>query len=130
MTVGTYVFLRKDYTIPRRESKHTLAPIATGPYKVTTREANTVTIERENLEQEKVSRDRVVRAPTPMDILIADSVPPESGTPLTEVDVEATPDSIPVNPSVGLADIPSPLTEGESNPKGVHTRFIKYLRPA
>ena len=31
---------------------------------------------------------------------------------------------------MGLADIPPPLTEGESHPKGVHTRFIKYLRPA
>ena len=130
VTVGTYVFLRKDYTNPRRESKHKLASIATGPYKVTAREANTVTIEREKLEQENVSRDRFVRAPTPMDIVITDSVPPESGTPLTEVDIEATPNSISVNPSVGLADIPPPLTEGESNPKGVHTRFIKYLRPA
>ena len=46
------------------------------------------------------------------------------------VDVEATPDSISVNPSVGLADILPPLTEGESHLKGVHTRFIKYLRPA
>ena len=129
VTVGTYVFLRKDHTNPRRESNK-LAPIATGPYKVTAREANTVTIERENLEREKVSRDRVVRAPTPMGIVIAYSVPPVSGTPLTEVDVEATPDSISVNPSVGLADIPPSLTEGESHLKGVHTRFIKYLRPA
>ena len=130
VTVGIYVFLRKDYTNPWRESKHKLAPIATGPYKVNAREANTVTIERENLEREKVSRDRVVRAPTPMGIVIADSVPPVSGTPLTEVDVEAKPDSISVNASVGLTDIPPPLTEGESHLKGVHTRFIEYLRPA
>ena len=113
VTVGTYVFLRKDYTNPRRESKYKLVPIATGPYKVTAREANTITIEGEKLEQEKVSRDRVVRAPTPMDIVIADSEQSESGTPLTEVDAEATPDSISVNPSVGLADIPPPLTAGE-----------------
>ena len=53
VTVGIYVFLRKDYTNPRRESKHILAPIATGPYKATAREANTVTIEREDLEQER-----------------------------------------------------------------------------
>ena len=130
VTVGTYVFLRKDYTNPRRESKHKLAPIATGPYKVTARDSNTVTIELGNLEEEKVSRDRIVRAPTLMDIVITDSIPPESGTPLTEVVVEATPDSISVNPSVGLAGIPPTLTAGESPPKGVHTRFIKYLRPA
>ena len=130
VTVGTYVFLRKDYTNPRRESKHKLGPIATGTYKVPAREANTVTIERENLEQEKVYRDRVVRAPTPMGIGIADSVPTELGTPQTEVDVEATPDSISVNPSLGLADIPPPLTAGESHPTGIYTRFIKYRRPA
>ena len=82
VTVGTYVFLRKDYMNPRRESKHKLAPIATGPDKVIAREANTATIERENLEQEKVSLDRFVRAPTPVDIVIVDSVQPDSGTPL------------------------------------------------
>ena len=49
VTVGTYVFLRKDSTNPRRESKHKLEPIATGPYKVTARETNNITIERENL---------------------------------------------------------------------------------
>ena len=130
MTVLTYVFLRKDYTNPRRESKHKLAPIATGTKKVTAREASTVMNERENLEQENVSRDRVVRAPTLMEIVIADSVPSDSGTPLTEVDVEAIPDSISVNPSVGLDDIPPLLTAVKSHPKGVHTRFIKYLRPA
>ena len=92
VTVETYVFLRKDYPNPRRESNHKLAPIATGPYKVTAREANTVTIERENLEREKVPHHRVVWPPTPMGIVIADSVPPVSGAPLTEVDVEATPD--------------------------------------
>ena len=31
---------------------------------------------------------------------------------------------------MGLADIPPPLTEGESHLKGVYTRFIKYLRCA
>ena len=31
---------------------------------------------------------------------------------------------------MGLADIPPPLTAGKSHPKGVHTRFIKYIRPA
>ena len=130
VTVGTYVFLRKDYTNPRRESKHKLGPIATGAYKVTAREVNGVTIERENLEPEKVSRDRVVRAPIPMDFVIADSEQPEPGTPPAEIDVDATPDSISVNPAVGLADIPPPLTAGDSHPKGVHTRFIKYLRRA
>ena len=130
VAVGTYVLLRKDCKNPQRESKHKLALIANGSYKVTAREANTVTIESENLEQENVSRDRFVRAPTTMDIVIADTVSHESGTPLTEVDVEATPDSISVTPSVGLAYIPPPLTAGESHPKGVHTRFIKYLHPA
>ena len=96
MTIGTYVFLRKYYKNPRRESNQNLAPIATGPYKVTAREANTVTIERENLEKEKASRDGVVGAPIPMYIVIAESEQPESGTPPTEVDVEATPDSISV----------------------------------
>ena len=131
VTVGIYVFLRKDYTnLRRRESKHKLATIATGPEKVTARKANTFTIERENLEQGKVSRYRIVQAPIPMDIVIANSEQPGSGTPPTEFDVEATPDSISVNPSVGLADIPPPLTAGESHPKGVQTRFIKYLRRA
>ena len=131
VTVGIYVFLRKDYTnLRRRESKHKLATIATGPEKVTARKANTFTIERENLEQGKVSRYRIVQAPIPMDIVIANSEQPGSGTPPTEFDVEATPDSISVNPSVGLADIPPSLTAGESHLKGVHTRFIKYLRPA
>ena len=65
-----------------------------------------------------------------MDIIIASSVQTESGTPPIAVDVEATPDSISLKPSVGLADIPPPLTAGEPYPKGVHTRFIKYLRPA
>ena len=130
VTVGTHFFLRKDYKNPRRDSKHKLAPIVTGTYKVTAREANTVTIERENLEHEKVSRDRVVRAPTPMDIFISDGEQTDSGTPPVEADVEATPDSTSVNPRVGLADIPKPLSEGEPQINGVHTRFAKYLRRA
>ena len=100
----------------------------TGPYKVIAREANTVTIELANLEHEKVSRDRVVRAPITMDILIAESEKPESETPPTEVDAKSKPDSIYVNHSVELADILPPLTGGESHHDSGHTRFANYLR--
>ena len=60
---GDRVFVRKDYTNPRTETKHKLAPVATGPYLVVNADNSTVVIQHED-QQERVARDRVVLAPS------------------------------------------------------------------
>ena len=42
---GSRVFVRKDYTNPRTDTKHKLSPVATGPYKVIEVDDHTVLIQ-------------------------------------------------------------------------------------
>ena len=59
-----YVFLRKDYHEPKVGTKHKLAPVATGPYKVISVSDKTLVI-KIGERHERVSRDRVEIAPNP-----------------------------------------------------------------
>ena len=61
---GYFVFVRRDYTSKAEGEKHKLAPRADGPYKVFGCTADTVDLQIGE-ERERVSRDRVVLAPTP-----------------------------------------------------------------
>ena len=63
--VGSYVFLRKEQGTAT-EPKHKLAQVATGPYAVEQSDRNTVVIAIGD-QEERVSRDRVELAPSPMD---------------------------------------------------------------
>lgn len=63
---GSYVFIRKEY-FSKENPKHKLAPIADGPYKVKSGNEKTVVIEI-GQHYEGVSRDRVVKAPPPLQI--------------------------------------------------------------
>ena len=63
--VGSYVFLRKEQGTAT-EPKHKLAQVATGPYAVKQADRNTVVIAIGD-QEERVSRDRVELAPSPME---------------------------------------------------------------
>ena len=63
--VGSYVFLRKEF-VDKKESKHKLSPVATGPYRVAEVNKDTVVI-IDGTMHERVSRDRVELAPNPID---------------------------------------------------------------
>ena len=63
--VGSYVFLRKEQGTAT-EPKHKLAQVATGPYAVKQSDRNTVVIAIGD-QEERVSRDRVELAPSPME---------------------------------------------------------------
>ena len=63
--VGSYVFLRKEQGTAT-EPKHKLAQVATGPYAVKQSDSNTVVIAIGD-QEERVSRDRVELAPSPME---------------------------------------------------------------
>ena len=63
--VGSYVFLRNEQGTAT-EPKHKLAQAATGPYAVKQSDRNTVVIAIGD-QEERVSRDRVELAPSPMD---------------------------------------------------------------
>ena len=63
--VGSYVFLRKEQGTAT-EPKHMLAQVATGPYAVKQSDRNTVVIAIGD-QEERVSRDRVELAPSPME---------------------------------------------------------------
>ena len=63
---GLFVFVRRDYapktdgSVPR---KHKLSPVADGPFRVLSVDENTVVIDDNRGNQERLSLDRVVRAP-------------------------------------------------------------------
>ena len=63
--VGSYVFLRKEQGTAT-EPKHKLAQVTTGPYAVKQSDRNTVVIAIGD-QEERVSRDRVELAPSPME---------------------------------------------------------------
>ena len=74
---GSFVFLRRDHT-PRTESRHKLAPVADGPFKVVGADEHTVVVKiDENVE--RVSRDRVELAPKPAEPVTQDTVQDTSG---------------------------------------------------
>lgn len=60
------MFTRKDFFDSRKETRHKLAPIVEGPFKVSEADTKTMVVIRGD-ELERVSRDRVVKAPDPTD---------------------------------------------------------------
>ena len=62
---GSYVFIRKEYFNPKKDGKHKLAAIATGPYEVIEVNQDAVVIKDKDRQHERISRDRVVMAPPP-----------------------------------------------------------------
>ena len=93
-----YVFLRverRDETMTR----HKLAPLAEGPFKVVDVTGKTVVIERPDFSVERVSRDRVVLAPRPRTLPEIQNVI----RPMT--DEELIPEEYPVSEPVNLRDL-------------------------
>lgn len=60
---GTNVFIRKEY-FSKEQPKHKLAPLANGPYEVINCDNKTVVVETGN-QHERISRERIVKAPLP-----------------------------------------------------------------
>ena len=69
IVVGCRVFVRKDYFNPKKERKHKLSPVVTGPYLVRQVDKHTVVIQIEDKTRERVSKDRVVLAPSPSGVI-------------------------------------------------------------
>ena len=70
IAVECHVFIRKDYFNPKKERRHKLSPVVTGPYLVRHVDKHTVVLEIEDKTRERVSRDRVVLAPSPSGVII------------------------------------------------------------
>ena len=70
IVVGCNVFIRKDSFNPKKERKHKLSSVVTGPYLVRQVDKHTVVIEIEDKTRERVSKDRVVLAPSPSGVII------------------------------------------------------------
>ena len=79
ITTGCAVFLRRDGVSPG-EKQHKLSPIVDGPYRVISKDRKTCVIARSNTETERVSLDRVTRAP---DEVIPNTAAGPSTTPST-----------------------------------------------
>lgn len=127
---GTHVFVRRDYANPRRDTRHKLATIADGPFRVCEVDKDTVVIQRGE-QQERFTRDRVVPAPIPPD-------PPQ--TPRTAEEAEGTTENSPpprtagpaspinsiidlINaPNRGLVDLPEVQPRRVQTPTGVWNR--------
>ena len=118
---GRYVFVRRDYANPRENTRHKLAPVATGPYRIVTSDADTIVIQ-DGDRHERITRDRVTPAPSPAGIPTPSSGATNSNAPsLTDAEVPT-----PIRPSAafktaleptahrGLSDLPSdaPLSGG------------------
>ena len=68
--VGYQVFVLKDYFNPKKERKDKLSPVVTGPYLVREFDQNAVVIEIEDKTRERVSKDRLVQAPSHLCVII------------------------------------------------------------
>ena len=121
--VGSFVFVRKEF-FDKENKKHKLAPIADGPYRVVSLTPDTVVL-RIGEEDERVSRDRIVEAPQPLD---ARSAVLESNEGTRETESEATPAS--GNDTTQATPSPPPHEEEpESGIDGHHapTRYSEEL---
>ena len=78
-----HVFIRKEYFNPKKDKKHKLAAIATGPYAVIEVNPDTGVIKDENRQHERISRDRVVMAPLPRGAKNSPDTVQGGGTPPT-----------------------------------------------
>jgi len=67
---GVHVFVRRDYS-PKTDGsvpgRHKLSPVADGPFKVLSVDEDTVVVDDGDGNEERLSRDRVVRAPSTAD---------------------------------------------------------------
>ena len=134
---GSYVFLRKEH-YNTTESRHKLAPIATGPHKVVSLEGRTLVIQIGD-RQERVSRDRVSLAPTPRDV-VESTVNQGTNHPTSPESPESQQVLLPETQGLdspqprGLLDMSTPMgdipeTLGTTRP-GVWSReFLDGIRP-
>ena len=119
LTSGMYVFVRRDYapktdgSVPR---KHKLSPVADGPFRVISVDEKTVVIDDAQGNEERLSLDRVVKAPVTDDVTTAAIADPRTpvevqaraaGPPPAEI-VQPAPDAI-VEPGAGesIGDSPA-----------------------
>ena len=109
-----YVFLRverKDET----ESRHKLAAVAEGPYKVESVKGNTVVIVYPDAKVERVSKDRVTLAPKSLEAHeIAKLVAPIT-------DQELVPAQFPISQAVNLRDVLAPHGVTGQSPRSQRT---------
>lgn len=98
---GDFVFLRFERR-DEAESRHKLAAVGEGPYKVESVKGNTVVIEYPDAKVEIVSRDRVTLAPETLD----EKAVAKLLAPIT--DQEIVPANFPVHQDVDLHDVVTP----------------------
>ena len=115
---GSYVFIRKEYFNPKKDKKHKLATIATGPYEVIEVNQDTVVIKDDDLQHERISRDRVVMAPPPRGARNSPDTVQGGGTGPTTRKTSQQGTHIPAmhaSPAIQLDDLPPPPSEGVIN---------------
>ena len=107
---GMYVFVRREYA-PKTDSseprKHKLSPVTDGAFKILSVDDKTVVIDDDHGNQERISRDRVVKAPVTDDNVAPASYDPR--TPLSVQPTEAGP------PPAHIVQAPRATTAGESS---------------
>ena len=77
---GSYVFIRKEYFNPKKDKKHKMTAIVTGPYEVIEINKDTAAIKDEDRQHERISRDRVVMALVVYRLTRITRVPPATFT--------------------------------------------------
>ena len=106
---GAYVFIRKEF-FNEGTRKHKLATIAGRPFKIVLISDSTVVV-RIGEEEERISLDRVVEAPVPLEELSSQVMEPSTGRKAQEAPGEGTAHSEPENP-LQSATLSRNLTQG------------------
>ena len=107
---GDNVYLRVERR-DESQTRHNLASVAEGPFKVESVKGNTVVILRPDNSVERVSRDRVTIAPARLTAAeVQDRVRPMT-------DTELTPKSYPTPEDVNLKDVIRPLSDEKKQPQ-------------
>ncbi len=110
---GDYVFLRVERR-DENETRHKLAPVADGPFRVGSVRGNTAVIEYPDAKVERVSKDRITLAPKSLE-------PEEIAKVLGPItDEELVPSNYPIPQDVNLRDVLTPRNDsrGQQNSPG------------
>lgn len=113
---GNYAFVHKEYCNPEPKKRDKLSPVANGPFMVICLTTGTVALDIGN-RHECLSRDLVVRAPTPVPPKPSNSPTPVAAPASTPPSSPPRPVSVP-HPRRGLSNLPTSLV---TLPRGIIT---------
>lgn len=114
---GDYAFVRKTYYNPECEERHKLSPVDNGHFRVISAAPDTAGLGTNN-HHERLSRDRVVFAPTPVPLMPSDSLMPVAAPASTSPSPVPRPVLVPYSHR-GLSDLPRSFV---NPPRGIITR--------